>query len=47
MSPGGIPDPTSAALHQKVAFISGMSPLVHPKYTKNQTTSFSQTNQQL
>lgn len=49
----GNPRPNIAALHQKVVFISNallhnrISPLVHTKYTKNQTTSFSQTNQQL
>lgn len=53
MSPRGIPDPISAALHPKVVIISKallrniISPGVDTKYTKNQPTTSSQTNQQL
>lgn len=45
MIPLGIPDPESAALHQKVVIISKaqlhniVSLRVHTKHTKNQTTN--------
>lgn len=50
MSPGGIPDPTSAALHQKVVFISNVIEFLHlcilntpgtkPHHARKQTSSF-------